>query len=258
METRTRSEEVVAITIIFAFATIFSANIAYGQQLSSSRTASSLSTTTISAKLKAEMCDPSNPRLKVVNTTESHICNIPKTVKNTTTTAAAIATPNNNNIVSRSNSAITAATMTPISKSSNKSLSSPSTIAPQANAINQQQQLLVTISNGTAGQNYTFAAATPAVASGKLMYLGNHGDGDSSSSSTPTNPDTSPKDKDSSDKKPSSRHSTSDTGPKDKDSSDTKHTKSASDSDTHERKNTKEKNSDGREDSLEGILKEVL
>jgi hypothetical protein len=235
METRTRSEEVVAITIMFAFATIFSANIAYGQQLSSSPTASSLSTTTISAKLKAEMCDPSNPRLKVVNTTESRICNIPKTVKNTTTTAAAIATTNNNNVVSRSNSAITAATMTPISKSSNKSLSSPSTIAPQANAINQQQQL-VTISNGTAGQNYTFAAATPAVASGKLMYLGNHGGG-SSSSTTPTNPDTSPKDKD---------------------SSDSKHTKSASDSDTHERKNTREKNSDGREDSLEGILKEVL
>jgi hypothetical protein len=237
METRTRSDEVVAITIIFAFATIFSANIAYGQQLSSSPTASSLSTTTISAKLKAEMCDPSNPRLKVVNTTESHICNIPKTIKNTTTTAAAIATTNNNNVVSRSNSAITAATMTPISKSSNKSLSSPSTIAPQANAINQQQQL-VTISNGTAGQNYTFAAATPAVASGKLMYLGNHGGvSGSSSNTTPTNPDTSPKDKD---------------------SSDTKHTKSASDSDTHERKNTKEKNSDGWEDSLEGILKEVL
>ncbi|MFL6346894.1 MAG: hypothetical protein ACJ72X_01185 [Nitrososphaeraceae archaeon] len=51
--------------------------------------------------------------------------------------------------------------MTPISKSSNKPLSSQSTIAPQANAINQPQQQqqqpqqLVKISNHTAGQNYT-------------------------------------------------------------------------------------------------------
>src|SRR5438067_1720004 len=102
----------------------------YAQQLSSLPTDSSLNTTTISAKAKAEMCDPSNPSLKVVNTTESHICNIPKTVKNMTTTAAAtpavssstttqttnssslttpkqqqIATTNNNNPASASNSA---------------------------------------------------------------------------------------------------------------------------------------------------------
>ncbi|MFL6343903.1 MAG: hypothetical protein ACJ71E_10655 [Nitrososphaeraceae archaeon] len=91
MKPRTRSEVVAVITILFAFTTILSANVVYGQQqLSSSlRTGSSLSTTTISPKLKAEMCDPSNPTLKVVNTTESRICNIPKTVKNVTTAAAA-------------------------------------------------------------------------------------------------------------------------------------------------------------------------
>ncbi|MFL6346893.1 MAG: hypothetical protein ACJ72X_01180 [Nitrososphaeraceae archaeon] len=91
MKPRTRSEVVAVITILFAFTTILSVNVVYGQQqLSSSlRTGSSLSTTTISPKLKAEMCDPSNPTLKVVNTTESRICNIPKTVKNVTTAAAA-------------------------------------------------------------------------------------------------------------------------------------------------------------------------
>jgi hypothetical protein len=165
---------VAVITILFAFTTILSANVVYGQQqLSSSlRTGSSLSTTTISPKLKAEMCDPSNPTLKVVNTTESRICNIPKTVKNVTTAAAASPTTtaansvaaitNNDNGISQSNSATTATTMNPISKSSNKPLSSQSTIAPQANAINQPQQQqqqqpqqLVKISNHTAGENYT-------------------------------------------------------------------------------------------------------
>jgi hypothetical protein len=182
MKPRTRSEVVAVITILFAFTTILSANVVYGQQqLSSSlRTGSSLSTTTISPKLKAEMCDPSNPTLKVVNTTESRICNIPKTVKNVTTAAAAsptttaansVATPkkqqqiaitNNDNGISQSNSATTATTMNPISKSSNKPLSSQSTIAPQANAINQPQQQqqqqpqqLVKISNHTPGENYT-------------------------------------------------------------------------------------------------------
>ena len=54
----------------------------------SSPSASSPSTTaTISAKLKAELCNPNNPSLKVVNATEARICNIPKTVKNTTTSS---------------------------------------------------------------------------------------------------------------------------------------------------------------------------
>src|SRR5919197_4366267 len=65
----------------------------YGQQSTpSSPNGSSLGTIS-SAKLKAIMCDPSNPSLKVVNTTESRICGIPKTVKNTTTTTTAILPP---------------------------------------------------------------------------------------------------------------------------------------------------------------------
>jgi hypothetical protein len=68
---------------------VISSNVyAYAQQqLSPSLAADSSSSNstsvsnTISPELKAKMCDPSNPSLKVVNTTESRICGIPKTVK---------------------------------------------------------------------------------------------------------------------------------------------------------------------------------
>ena len=61
----------------------------YAQQSSSTRTLGASApppttnspSTTISPGLKAKMCDPSNPDLKVVNTTESRICGIAKTVK---------------------------------------------------------------------------------------------------------------------------------------------------------------------------------
>src|SRR5919204_3255889 len=79
---------VIAGVLLFA---IWSNIYAYAQQSSTTPPAaatSSPSTTTISPELKAKMCDPSNPSLKVVNTTESRICGIPKSVKNTTTTAA--------------------------------------------------------------------------------------------------------------------------------------------------------------------------
>jgi hypothetical protein len=48
-------------------------------------------TTTITPALKSKICDPNNPKLTFVNTTESHLCGIPKTIKNVTTTTA---TPN--------------------------------------------------------------------------------------------------------------------------------------------------------------------
>src|SRR5690349_14381237 len=58
-------------------------NIQVYAQLSPSLSAadSSSSSSTISPQVKAIMCDPSNPSLKVVNTTEAHVCGIPKTVK---------------------------------------------------------------------------------------------------------------------------------------------------------------------------------
>ena len=41
----------------------------------------------ISPEQKAKMCNPNNPRLNFVNSTESKICGIPESVKNQTTTA---------------------------------------------------------------------------------------------------------------------------------------------------------------------------
>src|SRR6187200_2073354 len=257
-------------TLVFA---IWSNSYVFAQQLSSSpssspaaSSSSSLSSTTISPELKAKMCDPSNPSLKVVNTTESTICGIPKTVKppslsaamppptsavvsssssssspqqtttttKPTTTAGSvaalpkqqqqqIATTSNNTAISQSTGGATGATIVIVSNSSNASLSSPPTIAPQVNAISQQQPQPVTAINGTAainstaGQNYPFATTTQAVASGKLMYLGYHSD-----DGTPiTDSDSSPKDKSSSsDTKPSTDHSKSNTTTTDNGSTD--------------------------------------
>jgi hypothetical protein len=226
-------------TLVFA---IWSNSYVYAQQLpsSSSSPASSSSSlsNTISPELKAKMCDPSNPSLKVVNTTESHICGIPKTIKppslsaatpptsevssssppqQTTTTKPTavasvaapkkqqqqIATTNNNTAVSRSTGGATGATMAPVSNPSNRSLSSsPSPIAPQVKTISQRQQPVIGI-NSTAAQNYTFTPTSPVVASDKLLYLGYHGGDDG----TPTNDDSSSKDKSSSsDTKTSTPH----------------------------------------------------
>ena len=139
--------------------------------------AASLSSTTISPELKARMCDPANPSLKVVNTTESRICGIPKSVKDTTTTAAtpttsvvsasqpaaAVAAPkhqkmtasnNSNTITSTVNHSPnqtgkttvagkgTTATLAQVKNVSNKSLlsSSESSIAPQVSTMNKKQQ----------------------------------------------------------------------------------------------------------------------
>jgi len=138
------------------------------------------------------------------------------TPKLTTTATASVAaapkqqqiasTNNTTNTISRTTNAATRITMAPISNpttnASSSSLSLLSSMAPQVKSVNQQQQqqqeqpqLLPTIRNDRAGQNYTginstagqndaFLATPPVVASGKLMYLGYHG-----ADSTPTNGD---------------------------------------------------------------------
>jgi trimeric autotransporter adhesin len=217
---------------------------------------------TISPQLKAKICDPSNPSLKAVNTTESLICGIPKTIKSpalsspapstssstavssttpqqTTTTkptapAAApkqqqqIATTNNNNTKAVSGTTGTkVATISPVGNTNNRSLPSalsppplPLPIVPQLNTVNQQQQpqqpqpqLLTTISNGTAGQNYTFSSNSPLLGSGKLVYLGYNG-GSTGTSST----DSSSSDKSTTDTK--SSHDSGSSTSKDKGRSD--------------------------------------
>jgi hypothetical protein len=193
-------------------ATLTSTFTVNAQQLSSSPSSSIPRTTTVSENVKSEMCDPSSPSLKVVNTTEARICNIPKTVKDPTTTAASttptestattpassssspkqqqqIATTNNNNVISQSNSPAIGASTTPTNSVSNKSPPAPissstpaTTIAPQAgseivqNPINQQQQppIIAAVSNGTDAQNTALASISPTLNSDKLMYLGYH------------------------------------------------------------------------------------
>jgi hypothetical protein len=273
-------------TLVFA---IWSNTHVFAQQLPSSSAASpaagnrsgsgSSPSIAISPELKVKMCDPSNPSLKVVNTTESRICGIPKTIKPsllsqsttaTTPTSAAVSSSsppspqtttttksttsatnaatrppkqqqiaatnkNNTNASSRPINSTAGATLAPVSSNKSLSSTSPSAIAPQVKAINQQEHKQpltrinatttginstapqvkaaneqqqqppvpspVTVINGTDRQNYAFAATPPVVSSGKLLYLGYH-DGDTN----PTNGDSSQKEKSSSDSKPPTPH----------------------------------------------------
>jgi hypothetical protein len=75
-------------------------------------------TTAITPALKSKICDPNNPKLAFVNTTESHICGIPKTIKNVTTAAA---TP----------SSVPVPTPKPILPTSPKPITPPSENPPQ-------------------------------------------------------------------------------------------------------------------------------
>ena len=127
---------------------------AYAQQ-SSSPTLSTSSPPTgsspsksISAQLKAKMCDPSNPSLKVVNTTEARVCGIPKTIKNTTTTAA---TP------------ITSAVSSPSPTTQQTVTTKPTTAATSLAAHHpKQQQITATNNNNTAAISRLTEGATGA------------------------------------------------------------------------------------------------
>jgi hypothetical protein len=240
---------------ILLFAIWSHANV-YAQQISSS----SGGTSTISSELKTKMCDPSNPSLKVVNTTESNVCGIPKTVKPslpsapltpavssstsstikpTSITSMATAPPKQQQITNtnnNSNNAVKGSTITPTSSSNSRPLSVAPTIAPQTSQQVQiqqpQPQLLLTTSNNTAMLNHTFTSTFPAVTPGKLVYLGYHGDTSDNSLTVKKSiakSDHSRSDSDSKDKRnltvkksiAKSDHSRSDSDSKDKRNSDT-------------------------------------
>jgi hypothetical protein len=134
---------------------------AYAQQSTSSTTTGGSVSKPISSELKAKMCDPSNPELKVVNTTEARICGIAKTVK--PALASAIPTPQSTSAVFSSSPTTKPATTVPtkqqqianniprssgtgstIAPLSHPTSTSPSGIAPQVKAVKQQQQPPVT------------------------------------------------------------------------------------------------------------------
>ncbi len=159
----------------------------------------------ISEELKAKMCDPSNPDLKVVNTTEARICGIAKTVKpglasavptsqstsavssptqrtvTTKPTMATTAPPKQQQIANTNNIPRSSGSSSPIAPLSHPTSTSLAGIAPQVEAVKQQRQPPLTLINSTAGinttagQNYTFAAISPAPTSGQVLYLGFHG-----------------------------------------------------------------------------------
>jgi hypothetical protein len=154
----------------------------------------------ISEELKAKMCDPSNPDLKVVNTTEARICGIAKTVKaglasvgptsqstsaasspTTKPTTATTALPKQQQIANTNNIPRSSGIGAPIVPLGHPTSTLPLGIAPQVKAVKQQQRPPITLINstaginGTAGQNYTFAAISPAATSGQVLYLGFHG-----------------------------------------------------------------------------------
>ena len=145
-----------------------------------------------SPELKSIMCDPRNPDLKVVNTTEARVCGIPKTVKpllsaapeistvsspssssppvqQIETTGAKRATPTSMTIASKPHQTVTSKnaispstayiTWATISLLSNMSSLPSSTIAPQITAVSQQQQspplLPIARVNSTTGSNST-------------------------------------------------------------------------------------------------------
>ena len=189
-----------SILVSILLSAIWSHANVYAQQISSSSSGPS----TLSSELKAKMCDPSNPSLKVVNTTESNVCGIPKTVKPslpstpptsavsssisstikpTSITSMAAPPPKQQQITNtnnNSNNLAKGSTITPINGSNSRPLSATPTIAPQTSQREQlqqpQPQLLLTTSNNTAMLNHTFTSTFPAVTPGKIVYLGYHGD----------------------------------------------------------------------------------
>src|ERR1043166_8644122 len=72
---------IVLVATMITFTGFGISGVAHGQ---ATNTSSSLT-----PQQKAAICDPNNPKLNFVNTTESKICGIPTTPTNTTSSAAA-------------------------------------------------------------------------------------------------------------------------------------------------------------------------
>ena len=134
----------------------------------------------VTPELKAKMCNPGNPSLKVVNATESRICGIPRTVKLHTASAATPSTSSvsssvpqqtttttkptsvasvsthhphakqqhitnaNANVTSQETNGVIGSKIAPATHLTNSLSSSPSSspsgIAPRVKAVNQPQQ----------------------------------------------------------------------------------------------------------------------
>jgi hypothetical protein len=85
------SLSIISITIILA-ASIVSVALAEFGNFGIAQSQGNNITSSLTPQQKAAICDPSNPKLNFVNTTESRICGIPKTPTNTTSSTANITT----------------------------------------------------------------------------------------------------------------------------------------------------------------------
>jgi cell division protein FtsI/penicillin-binding protein 2 len=90
----------IVVAFIIAIITLFGSgvfNITQAQTPSAPSSPSpspSPTKTALPPAIKAKICDPNNPKLAFVNTTESNICGLPKSIKNiTTTTTTTTPTP---------------------------------------------------------------------------------------------------------------------------------------------------------------------
>src|SRR5919197_4746535 len=76
---------IIVISTIFA-ATIVSITLTGFGSVDTAQ--GQVDSTSLTPEQKSAMCDPNNPKLNFVNTSESHICGIPKTPTPTNTTTS--------------------------------------------------------------------------------------------------------------------------------------------------------------------------
>jgi hypothetical protein len=82
------SLSIVSITIILAASVLSVALTEFGNFGIAQGQGNNITPSSLTPEQKAAICDPNNPKLNFVNTTESHICGIPPTPTNATTSAA--------------------------------------------------------------------------------------------------------------------------------------------------------------------------
>jgi len=90
MNTKVRSVgmTLLAVVVIAAAAAVSAMLEIRIINMSHAQVRQSATNTTISPALKSKICYPGNPKLAFVNTTESNICGLPKSIKNVTTTTS--------------------------------------------------------------------------------------------------------------------------------------------------------------------------
>jgi len=90
MNTKVRSVgmTLLAVVVIAAAAAVSAMLEIRIINISHAQVRQSATNTTISPALKSKICYPGNPKLAFVNTTESNICGLPKSIKNVTTTTS--------------------------------------------------------------------------------------------------------------------------------------------------------------------------